>query len=274
MNSQQWVRRLYTAAALLTGSFCANSAWAVAITSDMNVLPHNDSPAWSSAGQQSLASVGGGILRINDASTSDFLQYSQFLNSQDTTFEARVKVASSSPDSTGVASYMALADAANFGVFLDLRPDAVRLVERFNTSWDVVGTHNTDMTSDFRTLRMTQDDTTTKVYLDGAEIFSYLQQDDFSSHVAFGSLTMNGQSDASWDYVAFTGEGAFGHDEMDFEVDGNDQGGGGDQGGGDGGSEIGRTGALSNPEPTSALLLVLGAAFFSVRRRQRKRLAA
>ncbi len=267
MRLQHCVRRFLTGGVLFAGVLCASTASAVTIATEMGVLPQNESLAWASVGDVPLATVGGGVLRINDASASDFLQYSQLLNSQDTTLEGRVKIASSAPDGTGVGAYMALVDAANFGVFLDLQPDKITLVERF-VDFDVIGTHAADLTSDFRTLRMTQSDTTTNVFLDGVEIFSYAHLDDFSSHVAFGSLTMGGMSDSFWDYVAYTGDGAFDPAQMDFELDGNDQG--GNDGGPDGG-EGGASGATSNPEPASAVLLVFGTLLFAARRCRRNK---
>jgi hypothetical protein len=111
---------------------------------------------------------------------------------------------------------------------------------------------------------MMQDMTTTRVYLDELQIFTH-QQAQFSSAVSFGALTINSKSNSYWDYVSFTGEGAFDPNQLNF-------GSGGNGGGGNGGDFPGGVfaSAVGNPEPSTAILFLLGTALAASGRRRKR----
>ena len=197
--------------ALLVGSGIAPDIQAAIMMYDMNVAPDQAPQPFSVDGSTALRSVTNGVLRVNDDGFG-YLQYRFSLSGSNRTVEARLRIDYSNPNGSFGCAYLGFLVPYPFeGTYVYLETNRLSLSGCYGNLQHT----NLNLANGFHVIRLAQDATGTRLFVDSSELFSCTQYQN-APDVSFGAASIPALGDSYWDYVAFTDTGAFAPEEFSF----------------------------------------------------------
>ena len=192
-----------------TGSILVNptprDSWTVEYTAD--ALPRFSTPPWQRWESLGYEIIENGVLRSRATDPSHFNYYRQeanLSNQTGTTLEARLKVVSGQPLSTGaIGNNISIFDDAR-KIRLAIFPDGIRLGD-----CHVCDEYQMNTTDDFHVYRLTLEGDTAKAYVDGIlRLTGTPVANSAWTEIWFGNDWMGGPDEGLWDYVRYYTGGA------------------------------------------------------------------
>lgn len=178
---------------------------------DMSVAPDQAPQSFSADGSTALRAVTNGVLRVNDDGFG-YLQYRFPLGVSNRTVEARLRVDRSDPNGSFGCAYVGFLAPYPFeGTYVYFETNRLALSGCFGNLQQT----NFNMANGFHVIRLAQNTTITRLFVDGSELLSCSQYQNAPT-VSFGAASIPALGDSYWDYVAFTDTGAFAPEELSF----------------------------------------------------------